>query len=167
MRVVRLRGVMLRGLTALAVGVVTLSCVAECSRAGLAGGQEHVTSHTVVVVGVRIVIRRSSSGVVCYEALRPHVQHPYSALASCVLGFPPRAISFVIASRHTGQQMLAGIAGPGVGDVFARLVPQRIFRPAMKEGAFFGFVPNGYRVRAIVKVLKDGTRRTFVATGHR
>jgi hypothetical protein len=37
----------------------------------------------------------------------------------------------------------------------------------MKNGAFYAAVPHGYNVRAVVKVLGDGSKTAFTVTGAR
>jgi hypothetical protein len=108
----------------------------------------------VTIRGVEIEWARSPNGVVCYHASRPGVNPKQrGALRTCVKHLRRDEISFVIAPRHTGQQMIAGLQGDGVSRVTVRLMPRRLWSPRSKAGAFFGYVPRGYRVVAVVKEI--------------
>jgi hypothetical protein len=37
----------------------------------------------------------------------------------------------------------------------------------LRDGAFYARIPAAYRARAVVKVLKDGSRRSFRVTATR
>jgi hypothetical protein len=37
----------------------------------------------------------------------------------------------------------------------------------MRRGAFYAQVPKGHNVRAVIKVLRDGSRKRFTVTGPR
>jgi hypothetical protein len=116
---------------------------------------------TVLVGGVQIRIETDPNQEVCYEALRPGVVHMHTALRACVKHLRAREIAFVIATRHTRQQMIAGLTGKRVAKMFVQLTPRRTWAPKRRNGAFFGYVPVGYTILAVVKVLDDGTHRSF------
>jgi hypothetical protein len=82
-------------------------------------------------------------------------------LRACVKHLRAAEIAFVVGTRHTRQQMIAGLAGDRVARVFVRLTPRRTWTPRRVDGAFFGYVPVRYQVAAVVKVLDDGSRRSF------
>jgi hypothetical protein len=37
----------------------------------------------------------------------------------------------------------------------------------MRRGTFYAAVPDGYNIRAVVKILIDGSRTSFTVTGNR
>jgi hypothetical protein len=51
--------------------------------------------------------------------------------------------------------------------VIVRLTKKGTVWTTMRRGTFFALVPKGYNVRAVVKVLDDGTRKSFTVTGSR
>jgi hypothetical protein len=51
--------------------------------------------------------------------------------------------------------------------VIVRLTKKGTVWTTMRRGTFFAPVPKGYNVRAVVKVLGDGTRKSFTVTGSR
>ena len=126
-----------------------------------AGARTSITK--VGVVSVRVTT--SANGTVCYQALRPGVRPGHSQLSACVAHLRATEIAFVLATRHTGQQMIAGLRGPRVARVEVTLAPRVAWAPKRARGVFFGYVPSGHRVVAVTKVLDDGTRRLFRVRG--
>jgi hypothetical protein len=66
-------------------------------------------------------------------------------------------------SRHA----VGGLAGAQVRAVIVKLTHKGTVWATLRNGAFFALVPTGHNVRAVVKVLADGSRKTFTVTGPR
>lgn len=105
----------------------------------------------------RIVRTERADGSVCFTVSRA------GALLrrACAAHVRGDEISYVVARRRGGQLVVAGVAGEDVRAVFARLRPGGAVGATPRSGAFYAVVPPGRTVRAVEKVLTDGTRRTF------
>jgi hypothetical protein len=60
-------------------------------------------------------------------------------------------------------QGIGGIAGANVAAVIVRLTHRGTVWATLKNGAFYAAVPPRHRVRAVVKMLRDGSRTAFAA----
>lgn len=109
--------------------------------------------HTVVIGGARLTVTTKPSGSVCYAA--PHVSGCAASLADGQLSY---------ATGRVGPRIvLAGVAGPGVKGVIARLSQKGTVWPTVRGGAFYALLPPGHRLLSIVKVLAGGKRVAFKA----
>jgi hypothetical protein len=113
---------------------------------------ESVT-RTVRLAGIGVQVTRKPSGGVCFRGGRA---------ASCVASLGPAAIAYATA-RAGRRETLAGVAGPRVRAVIARLTRRGTTWARLRDGAFAALLPPGYRLRAIVKVLAGGRRVAFSA----
>ncbi|MGH3002706.1 MAG: hypothetical protein ACRDM1_08625 [Gaiellaceae bacterium] len=117
-----------------------------------------ITTRAVLFGHARVVDRRKPTGARCLT-----VKRGSSAVArSCVDRLAADEIVYAI-SRHD----VGGLAGADVRAVILRLTRKGTVWATLRRGAFYSAVPPGYRVRAVVKVLKDGTRHVFVVTASR
>jgi hypothetical protein len=78
---------------------------------------------------------------------------------SCASRLTANEIGYVSAPTAVG-----GVAGANVRAVIVRLTRKGTVWATLKEGAFYAAVPVGYRARAVVKVLRNGSRKTFTVT---
>jgi hypothetical protein len=62
---------------------------------------------------------------------------------------------------------IGGVAGANVHAVIVRLTRKGTVWADVRDGAFYARIPDAYRARAVVKVLTDGSRRTFRVTATR
>ena len=58
---------------------------------------------------------------------------------------------------------VGGVAGAKVQAVIVRLTRKGTVWAELENGAFYAKFPKGYKARAIVKVMRDGTRHAFKA----
>jgi hypothetical protein len=82
-----------------------------------------------------------------------------TAAAACASGVPSDEIRYRVVA--TG---LSGLAGCDVRAVIARVSGGGAVWSTPRNGRFETRVPNGLKVRAVVKVLDDGSRRRFTVT---
>jgi hypothetical protein len=114
-------------------------------------------SRTVAFGPARVGRSTSPSGAVCYQLNRSGVR----LARSCTSRLGDGELSYVVARRGTGQLVLAGVTGRDVVAVLAHLGPRGSLNAALRTGAFYAPIPRGYTVRAVEKVLRDGSRRRF------
>jgi hypothetical protein len=109
--------------------------------------------------GVRIDWQREHDGHVCYTAKLP-TDGSDSSPGSCIPRLRANQITYAIRRvQKTRQLVIVGVKGPRVEKVYLRFRDKR-WTPPAGGVAFFGYIPTG-KVLAVVKVLKDGTRREF------
>jgi hypothetical protein len=154
----RSRAQVFGALAAVAVGVFVAiaSALSASSTSGVAAAQAvrlHAVTRTVRIDGAGLKVTRNPSGSVCYSA--PHVSGCAPSLAGGRLAYAT--------GRSGSRTVLAGIAGPGVKAVIARLSHKGTIWPTLSGGAFYAVLPHGYRLTSIVKVLAGGRRVAFKA----
>jgi hypothetical protein len=110
-----------------------------------------ITSHTVHIGKSRVAIRVLPSGT-CFTI------HDGVSTHSCPARVGPGEVGFAVTPHGVG-----GIAGSNVRAVIVRLTRKGTVWATLDNGAFYATFPKGYRARAIVKVLRDGSRRAFKA----
>jgi hypothetical protein len=81
---------------------------------------------------------------------------------SCTSGLSSDQIEYA-SSRYA----VGGLAGASVRAVIVRLTRKGTVWATLRDGAFLAEIPKGYNVRAVVKVLQDGSRTAFTVTGPR
>jgi hypothetical protein len=67
-------------------------------------------------------------------------------------------IGFAVTPNGVG-----GLAGPDIHAVIVRLTRKGTVWATLRDGAFYAAAPDGYRIRRVVKVLRDGSRTGFAA----
>ncbi|HEY3185469.1 MAG TPA: hypothetical protein VGJ77_21675 [Gaiellaceae bacterium] len=160
MRRTRNRGLAIAGFAAaIAAGFVAVVTALghEPPAGGVAAAAAERASQTVAFGAARVGRSTSPSGAVCYQLNRSGVR----LARSCAPRLGDRELSYVLARRGTGQLVLAGVAGREVVAVLARLAPAGSRNATLRAGAFYAPIPRGYTVRAVEKVLRDGSRRLF------
>jgi len=156
----RSRALALGGLLAGLAGVVVALASALGAQTGAHGvaateaTRVQPVTHDVRVAGVAIAVTRRPNGSVCFKA---------PSVAACAAHLRADEIGYATAHRD-GRVALAGVAGPEVRAVIARLTRRGTVWPALHGGAFYAVFPHGFKLRALVKVLVGGRRVSFRAT---
>jgi hypothetical protein len=111
-------------------------------------------SRTVSFGHAAVVVQVMPTGTVCYRV----TEHSGTA-RSCRSRIGAGEIGFAVSPRGIG-----GVAGDEVHAVIVKLTRRGTVWATVREGAFYADVPLAYRVRAVVKVLRDGSRKAFPVT---
>ena len=106
----------------------------------------------------RVVFSLRSANFGCFRV----VVGSSTVARSCTSGLAADEIAYA-SSRYA----VGGLAGSEVRAVIVRLTRKGTVWATMRRGTFYGAIPNGYNVRAVVKVLTDGSRKSFTVTGSR
>lgn len=151
----RSRTLALAGLTAgaaaLLVAVLSAFGAPDRTIAVAKAADATIVSRTVHIGGSRIVIRVLPSGT-CFTI------HDGVAKHACPARVGPREMNFAVTPHGVG-----GIAGAQVQALIVRLTRKGTVWAKLDNGAFYAKFPKGYKARAVVKVLRDGSRRAFKA----
>jgi hypothetical protein len=110
-----------------------------------------IVSHTVHVGASRVAIRVLPSGT-CFTI------HDGVSTHACPARIGPTQIAFAVTPHGVG-----GVAGVEVQAVIVRLTRKGTVWAKLRSGAFYARFPKGYEARAVVKVLRDGSRHAFKA----
>jgi hypothetical protein len=110
-----------------------------------------IVSRTVHIGKSRVAIRVLPSGT-CFTI------HDGVSTHACPSRVGAREVGFAVTPHGVG-----GIAGGSVSAVIVRLTRKGTVWATLRNGAFYAKFPKGYLARALVKVLRDGSRRTFKA----
>jgi hypothetical protein len=154
----RNRVVAVGGLAAGAAAAVAAVLLAPGGPAqGVAAAQATVSSRTVSFGPSRVEVRSLPGGTVCYRV----VESAGSAHA-CRTHVRVNEIGYAVSPRGIG-----GVAGANVRAVIVKLTRRGTAWTTLRDGVFYADVPLAYRVRAVIKVLRDGSRRTFTVTALR
>lgn len=139
--------------------VAALSATSSAvSEAKAASATSLLASRTVSFPGARVVLRERPGGPACFT-----VNLGGSTVGrSCVGHLYPDEISYA-SSRHA----VGGLAGSDVRAVIVRLTHKGTVWATLRRGAFYARVPKAHTVRAVIKVLRDGSRKAFTVTGPR
>ena len=142
--------------TAVAIFVAVTSGLGAATTSGVAAADAvrlQTVRHAVRIDGTVVHVTSKPSGAVCFSA--PHASGCATTLDSGQLAY---------ATGRAGRRfVLAGVAGAGVKAVIARLTRRGTVWPMLRSGAFYAVLPQGYRLRSIVKVLANGRRVAFRA----
>jgi hypothetical protein len=138
---------------ALALVVTALSSPGTtAAEANAATGTPALASRTVSFPGARVVSKVRPSGLACFT-----VHLGTSTVGrSCLGHLYPDEIVYA-SSRYA----VGGLAGPDVRAVIVKLTQKGTVWATLRRGAFYAKVPRAHTVRAIVKVLSDGSRKRF------
>lgn len=138
---------------ALAALVAVLSALAAPA-SGVEAARATLTSHTTAFGGGRVVVRVLPGGATCYT-----VTESSGSAHACRVHLGARELGFAVSPRGIG-----GVAGAEVRAVIVKLTRRGTVWASLHGGVFYAGVPPAYRVRAVVKVLRDGTRKAFAVT---
>ena len=117
-----------------------------------------ITSRTVAFPGGRVVQRVRPSGLACFT-----VAVGTSTVArSCYPRLGSEEIVYA-SSRYA----VGGVAGSDVRAVIVKMTKKGTVWATLRRGAFYARVPAGHNVRAVIKVVRGGTRTIFRVTGSR
>ena len=117
-----------------------------------------IVSRTVAFAGARLVQRVRPGGLACFT-----VHRGSSTVArSCFRRLAPDEIAYA-SSRYA----VGGMAGADVRAVIVKLSKKGTVWATMRSGAFYARVPAGHDVRAVIKVVRGGSRTAFTVTGSR
>jgi hypothetical protein len=142
------------GVAAAVAGVVlAVTSALGSATGGVAAADATQLTRVVHVGGADVTVTTRPSGTVCFSAARA---------SGCAVGLSGGRLSYATA-KDGRRVVLAGVAGPGVKAVIARLSRGGVVWPTLRSGAFYAVLPDGFRLRAIVKVLAGGRRVTFRA----
>lgn len=117
-----------------------------------------ITYHSVAFGHNRVSVETKPGGLMCFTVKKGSS----SVGRSCAQQIGPGQIEYA-SSRYA----VGGLAGANVHAVIVRLTKKGTVWATLKDGAFYAVVPKGYNVRAVVKVLADGSRTKFTVTGPR
>ena len=147
------------GAAGLAAVVTALSAPnSTVSEAKAASATASLAPRTVSFPGARVVLKARPGGLACFT-----VNLGTSTVGrSCLGHLYPDEISYA-SSRYA----VGGLAGSNVRAVIVKLTRKGTVWATLRRGAFYAKVPRGYNVRAVVKLLRDGSRKTFTVTGAR
>jgi hypothetical protein len=138
---------------AAAAAVAVLSALGGPAQ-GVAAAQATVTSRTVSFGPAHVVVRVLADRSICYRV----VENAGSSHA-CRARIRVNEIGYTVSPRGIG-----GVAGANVRAVIVKLTRHGTVWTTLHDGVFYTEVPLAYRVRAVIKVLRDGSRRTFTVT---
>jgi hypothetical protein len=144
-------GALAAGAAAALVAVLT-ALAAPAS--GVQAAKATLSSRTTAFGAARVAVQVLPTGVVCYR-----VTENSGSSRSCRSRIGSREIGFTISPRGVG-----GVAGGDVRAVIVKLSRRGTVWAARRGGVFYADVPSAYRVRAVVKVLRDGSRKAFAVT---
>ena len=140
---------------------VAITAALSAGRPALAeakGAEATIVSRTVSFPGGRVVQRVRPGGLACFT-----VHKGASTVArSCYRHLAPGEISYA-SSRYA----VGGLAGADVRGVIVKLTRKGTVWATLRNGAFYTPVPAGRNVRAVIKVVRGGSRTSFTVTGSR
>ncbi|HEY2778974.1 MAG TPA: hypothetical protein VGI77_13840 [Gaiellaceae bacterium] len=115
-------------------------------------------SRSVAFGNGRVILLLRSGNFGCFRV----VVGSSTVARSCTSILAPDQIAYASSSHAVG-----GVAGSGVRAVIVRLTRKGTVWATLRRATFYAAVPAGYNVRAVVKVLNDGSRTSFTVTGSR
>jgi hypothetical protein len=155
MHVNRGRALAVGGLAAgTAAALVAVLSALAAPASGVRGAQATLTSRSVAFGAARVTVQLLPNGVTCYR-----VTESTGTSRSCRAKVGAGEIGFTVSARGVG-----GVAGSEVRAVIVKLTRRGTVWTSLRDGVFYADVPLAYRVRAVVKVLRDGTRKSFPVT---
>lgn len=117
-----------------------------------------ITYHTVIFGHSSVGVQKRPGGLTCFA-----VNKGASTVArSCAAAIYADQIEYASSRFAVG-----GLAGADVRAVIVKLTKRGTVWATMRSGAFYAAVPAGHNVRAVVKVLSNGSRTSFTVTGQR
>jgi hypothetical protein len=122
--------------------------------AGVEAAQATSSSRSTTFGHARVAVQMLPMGTVCYS-----VTESSGSSRACRSRVGAGEIGFTISPRGIG-----GVAGPDVRAVIVKLTRHGTVWARLRDGTFYADLPPAYRARAVVKVLYDGTRKTFAVT---
>ena len=124
---------------------------------GVRGAQAGLTSRSTSFGPARVTVQVLPAGTVCYR-----VTEQTGTSRACRSRVGSGEIGFTVSPSAVG-----GVAGNDVRAVIVKLTRRGTVWATLRRGTFYAAVPAGHNVRAVVKVLTDGSRKSFTVTGSR
>jgi hypothetical protein len=121
---------------------------------GVEAAQATLSEHTVSFGPAQVVVHRLPTGTTCYRVIEAS-----GSSHACRGRIRPNEIGYTVAPRAIG-----GVAGANVRAVIVKLTRRGTTWATLRNGVFYADVKIPYRVRAVIKVLRDGTRNRFAVT---
>jgi hypothetical protein len=137
-----------------AAALVAVLTALSAPMSGVEAAQATLTSRTTAFGPARVAVKVLPGGTVCYR-----VTESTGTSRSCRSRLGATEIGFTISPRGIG-----GVAGRDVHAVIVKLTRRGTVWATIRDGVFYADVPVAYRVRAVVKVLRDGSRKAFAVT---
>jgi len=134
--------------------VAVLTALSAPASGVTTAGAAALTTHTTSFGSARVAVQVLPGGTVCYR-----VTESTGSSRSCRSGVGATEIGFTISPRGIG-----GVAGSEVRAVIVKLTRRGTVWATLRGGDFYADVPPAYRVRAVIKVLRDGSRKAFPVT---
>ena len=134
-----------------AAGLFAVLSALDAPASGVESGQATLSSRTVQFGPAQMVVRVLPSGIVCYRVIEAS-----GSSHACRKSVRSNEIGYTVAPRAIG-----GVAGANVRAVIVKLTRRGTVWATLRDGAFYADVRAPYRVRAVIKVLRDGSRKTF------
>jgi hypothetical protein len=154
----RARSLAIGGLAAAtAAAFVAVLTALGAPASGVQAAPATLTSHATTFGAARVDVQLLPAGTVCYR-----VTESAGSSRACRSRVGPSEIGFTITPRGIG-----GVAGSDVRAVIVKLTRRGTVWATLRDGAFYADVPIAYRVRAVVKVLRNGSRKAFTVTPSR
>jgi hypothetical protein len=142
------------GLLAILAGMSAPTTVVSQAKAA----EATITSRSVAFGHGRVRVQVRPGGLACFAVKRGRS----TVARSCTAAIAPGEISYA-----TSRYAVGGLAGADVKAVIVRLTRKGTVWATMRRGVFYAEVPPRHNVRAVVKVMRDGTRKAFTVTGPR
>jgi hypothetical protein len=137
-----------------AAGLMAVLSALAAPASGVKSTQASITSSSTTFGAARVVVQVLPEGTVCYR-----VTESAGTSRSCRSGVRSGEIGYAISPRGVG-----GVAGGDVRAVIVKLTRRGTVWATLRDGVFYADVPMAYRVRAVVKVLRDNSRKAFAVT---
>jgi hypothetical protein len=132
-----------------------LDAASSPSVASASAAEATVSSQTVSFGHNRVVTRVKPGGLACFKVMKGSSK----VASSCFGALAADAIVYT-----ASPVAVAGRAGSLVKAVIVRLTRKGTVWAQLKRGAFYAELPKGHRATKVIKVLEDGTRRSFTVT---
>jgi hypothetical protein len=140
-----------------AAALVAVLTAFSAPASGGSGAQATLTSHSTTFGVGRVTVQTLPNGTVCYR-----VTESTGTSRACRSRVASGEIGFTLSPSAVG-----GVAGGDVRAVIVKLTRRGTVWSTLRDGAFYADVPPAYRVRVVVKVLRDGSRKAFAVTQSR
>jgi hypothetical protein len=111
-----------------------------------------ISTRSVAFGHSRVRVQSRPSGRTCFSVMRG----TSTVARSCASRIRSDQIA-VASSRYA----VGGLAGANVRAVIVKLTRKGTVWATLHRGAFYAEVPKRHAARAVVKVLRDGSRRSF------
>jgi hypothetical protein len=137
-----------------AAALIAVLTAFSAPASGVRAAHATVTSHSTTFGSARVDVQALPGGMLCYR-----VTESTGTARSCSSHLAAGEIGYAVSPSGIG-----GVAGAGVRSVIVKLTRRGTVWATLRDGVFYADVPMAYRVRAVVKVLRDGSRKTFAVT---